>query len=175
MYRDRNEREFHRDDESKEVWREVDRETRRGAWRIALAVLAVIVFVGLISAGIWALKVGTADVRGRGNLHRQITSAENRRFAQEHFQELLNQIEAYDRQLDQAAQDKAEHPGDAFFATNYSGLRKQCFDAVGQYNADANKISQARFRDADLPYQVDAGNPATDCKENIVPSAGASK
>jgi len=178
----RRRHEFISDADSREAWREASREARRGGWRIFLFVLGVLVCLGLLSWGIWALQVATSDVRGRGDLQKQVNSAENRRFAQENFVSLYTTIQAYDRQLDQAAADKAEHPGDEFYATNYTGLRKQCVDAVAQYDAAALKISQARFRDAGLPYQIDPNDPATDCTENtkptvtpVAPSPGATK
>ena len=149
-------------------WYESDNPTRvaRGAsWRVALWVLGVVVFAGLITAGIWAVKVATSDVRGTGDTVSKVNSRDNRIFAQEHFFTLYNALLAYDQQLDQAAADKAEHPGDQFYATNYSGMVKTCIDARNQYNADANKVTQAKWRDASLPFQIDETDPKTDCKE----------
>lgn len=152
----------------REPWYESDnpsRVIRGGSWRLGLWILAGVVFVGLISAGIWAVKVATSDVRGAGDQAAKVNSANNRIFAQEHFFTLYNQLLAYDQQLDQAAKDKAEHPGDAYFATNYSGLVKVCIDARNQYNADANKVTQAKWRDPALPFQISALDSKTDCKE----------
>lgn len=153
----------------REPWYDSDNPTRvaRGAtWRAGVWVIAAVVFFGLIGAGVWGFKVLTAPVKGAGDVVRKQNDANNRIFAQEHFQQLYNQILAYDRQLDQAAADKAEHPGDGFYAVNYSGLVKTCIDAVGQYNADANKITQAQWLDASLPYQIGTTDPTLDCKEN---------
>lgn len=152
----------------REPWYESDNPGRvaRGAgWRIAGWIIGVMLFAGLISGAVWGFKVLTAPVKGAGDVVRKQNDANNRIFAQEHFQTLYNQIQAYDRQLDQAAKDKNDNPGDKFFATNYSGLVKTCQDAVGQYNGDANKITQAQWRDATLPYQIDDLDPKTDCKE----------
>lgn len=153
---------------AREPWYESDNPSRvaRGmSWRAGLWIVAVVVFVALIGAGIWAVKVATSDVRGAGDQIQKVNSANNRIFAQEHFQTLYNGLLAYDQQLDQAAADKAEHPGDTYFATNYSGLVKTCIDARNQYNGDANKVTQAKWRDPALPYQIDALDPKTDCKE----------
>lgn len=152
----------------REPWYESDNPTRvarGGAWRMALFVIAGIVLAGIIGGGIWAVKVATSDVRGAGDQAAKVNSANNRIFAQEHFFTLYNALIAYDQQLDQAAADKAEHPGDQFFATNYSGLVKTCIDARNQYNADANKVTQAKWRDPSLPFQIDDLDPKTDCKE----------
>lgn len=128
---------------------------------VAVVIVAAVVF----TAAIWAFKVATSDVKGAGDTKRKTNSAENRIAAQEHFQALFNQIKAYDQQLDQAAADKRDNPGDRYFAINYSGLVKQCIDARNQYNADANKITQAKWLDSGLPYQIDISTPETDCKE----------
>ena len=153
---------------SRDPWYESENPTRvaRGAsWRIGLWVLGIVIFAGLISGGIWAVKVATSDVRGAGDQAAKVNAADNRIFAQEHFFALYNQLLAYDQQLDQAAADKAEHPGDQFFATNYSGMVKTCIDARNQYNGDANKVTQAKWRDPSLPFQINELDPKTDCKE----------
>lgn len=132
-----------------------------GAW-----IVIGILFIGLISVGIWGFKVATSDVKGTGDATRQINSGKNRIAAQESFEALYAQIKAYDRNLDQAARDKAEHPKDDFYATNYSGLVKTCNDAVAQYNADARKVSRAKWLTDDLPYEIDNDDTTTDCKES---------
>jgi hypothetical protein len=149
----------------RDEWREVDSVSRSGAWRIGLWVILAVVFAGAIGGGIWWFKVATSDVKGAGDATRQINSGKNRIAAQETFEALYQQIQAYDRNLDQAAKDKAEHPGVDFYATNYSGLVKTCNDAVGQYNADARKVSRAKWLTDDLPFEIDLNNPSTDCQE----------
>lgn len=154
---------------SREPWYESDnpsRVMRGGSWRGALWVIAVVLFLGLIGGGIWTVKVLTSDVRGAGDQISRVNSGDNRIFAQQHFFELYNNLLAYDQQLDQAAKDKADHPDDLFFATNYSGLVKTCIDARNQYNADANKVTQAKWRDPSLPFQIDQLDAKTDCKES---------
>lgn len=143
-----------------------DRVARAAGWRVALWILGIVLFVGAISGGVWAFKVATSDVKGAGDAQRKVNSGDNRIAAQESFEALYQQIQAYDRNLDQAAKDKAEHPGDPYFATNYSGLVKTCNDAVGQYNADARKLSRAKWLSTDLPFEIDGSDPKTDCKES---------
>jgi hypothetical protein len=152
----------------REPWYESDNPSRvvRGAgWRIGVWVIVIIAFTGLIGGGMWLFKVATADVKGRGDTTIKINDVDNRLFAQGNFHDLYNEIKASDRKLDQAAADKAAHPDDAFFATVYTGLKAHCEDTVAQYNAAANKISQAKFRDEQLPAQIDRTNPDTDCQE----------
>lgn len=152
----------------REPWYDSDNPSKvaRGfGWRVGVWVVAIVVFFGLIGIGVWGFKVATSDVKGQGDQTRITNDGRNRIAAQESFEALYAQIQAYDRNLDQAAKDKAEHPGDSFYATNYSGLVKTCNDAIGQYNADARKVSRAKWLTSDLPYEIDVNNPATDCKE----------
>lgn len=152
-------------DQYRQDLRDANWAARRGALSILGWIVVVIVVVAVIGGVIWAVRVAMSGVKGAGDVTRKTNSGENRIAAQEHFEALYGQIKAYDQQLDQAAADKKANPGDRFFATNYSGLVKQCIDARTQYNADANKVTQAKWLSSDLPYQIDASNPATDCKE----------
>jgi hypothetical protein len=151
----------------------VDRQDRRdadsaigfGASRTILLVVLALIVTGIIGGVWWGVKVATSDAKGAGDAQIKINSGDNRINAQETFEQLYQQIQAYDRNLDQAAADKAEHPGDSFYATNYSGLVKTCNDAVFQYNAEARKVSRAKWRDPALPFEIDTANLLTDCKE----------
>lgn len=140
---------------------------RMFSWRIALWIMGAVAFLGALGAAIWATRVATSDVKGAGDTAREVNSANNRIAAQEHFHALFNQIKAYDQQLNQAAADKASNPGDDFWATNYSGLVKTCIDARSAYNADASKVTRGKWRDPELPYEIDAADPVFDCKENL--------
>ena len=151
----------------KEDLREFDRDIRSVGARVAIWTIVGLLFFGAIGGGIWAFKVATSEVKGRGDKTRIINDGKNQIAAQETFEALFQQIQAHDRNLDQAAADKAEHPGDTFFATNYSGLVKTCNDTVFQYNAEANKVSRAKWMSEDLPFQIDQTNPLFDCKETL--------
>lgn len=153
----------------RDPWYDSDNPTTlvRGAtWRFGIWLASIVVIIGLIGGGVWAFRVVTSEAKGAGDAALEINSGKNRIAAQETFEALYQQILAYDRNLDQAAKDKAEHPGNSFFATNYSGLVKTCNDAVGQYNADARKVSRAKWLTDDLPYEIDTNDTATDCKES---------
>lgn len=152
----------------REPWYESDNPSRlvRGVgWRAGVWVLAILAFSALIGGGVWLFKVATADIKGRGDTTIKINEVDNRLFAQGNFHDLYNEIKASDRKLTQAATDKADHPGDSYFVTVYTGLKAHCEDAVAQYNAAAQKINQAKFRDEQLPAQIDRSNPETDCQE----------
>lgn len=131
-------------------------------FKISLIGLGVVVVI----AGAWLLSVVLSGPIGAGEQEKKVNSRDNRIFAQEHFNELYNDILSYDQQLDQASKDKSENPGDKWFATNYTGLVNQCIDARNQYNADADKVTQERWRDDTLPYKIDEFDTRTDCKEN---------
>lgn len=146
--------------------REINAGARSAGWRVAIWIGCAAAALGILGAVGWGVKVATSDVKGAGDQTRITNDGRNRIAAQESFEALYQQIQAYDRNLDQAAKDKAEHPGDAFYATNYSGLVKSCNDAVGQYNADARKVTRAKWLSAVLPYEIDQTNPLFDCKES---------
>lgn len=71
--------------------------------------------------------------------------------------------EAADRKLDQLAADKAAKVDGADI--RYSGAVSYCQGLAGDYNAAAHKEIASKFRDANLPDQIDATDPKTDCKE----------
>jgi len=145
--------------------READQVVRYGTSR-TIIVVAVGLIVALVIGGVWwGVRVATSDVKGAGDAQIKINEADNRINAQETFEAMYQQIKTYDKNLDQAAADKAEHPGDPLFATNYSGLVKTCNDAVFQYNAEARKVSRAKWRDPELPYEIDTTDIRFDCKE----------
>lgn len=150
----------------KEQWREIDSVSRSAGWRIGAWIIAGTLFVGLVAGGVWAFKVVTSDAKGAGDATRQINDGRNRIAAQEVFEAMYAQIQAHDRNLDQAAKDKADHPGDTFFATNYSGLVKTCNEAVLQYNAETRKVSKAKWLSEDLPFEIDQTDVRFDCKES---------
>lgn len=131
-----------------------------------LLIGAVILVVAPLLA--WGGSVAFSDIWGRGEAHKQINRPDNRIFAQEEFHQLLNDIAAYDQQIgiQQAvlgahlAQD-GEHDR---LAQVVAGIRAQCVSTRAQYDAEAQKISKARFRDAGLPDHIDETDPATDCR-----------
>lgn len=145
--------------------REIDSASRFVGSRVILWIIVFVVMAAVLTGIGWGIKVATSDVKGAGDATVKINSGENRIASQEAFEELYTKIQAYDKNLDQAARDKAEHPGDDFFATNYSGIVKMCNDAVQQYNADARKVSRAKWLTKDLPFEIDQGDIRFDCKE----------
>lgn len=128
--------------------------------------LSILLVAAIVSIGGWAFSVATSDIKGRGDVVRKTNDADNRIFAQENFHQRYQDILASDKKLDQAAADKAANPTDVTARTQYTGLVNYCLSIVGEYNTDARRITRQKFLDADLPAQIDAADPATDCKES---------
>lgn len=156
------------------------RVARGAGWRIGVVVLVLIAVSAVIGAVAWGVGVATSDVHGKGQATRQINDVDNRLFAQTNFVQLYNDVQSYDQRLDQAARDKASHagaPDASFWDTNYTGLVNQCISTRNDYNAAAKKITQAKFRDAGLPDELDPTDPRFDCKESAdaIPTSGGTK
>lgn len=152
----------------REPWYESDNPSRvvRGAsWRTALWIIGIVIFFGALSAGIWALRVATAPIKGAGDQEIIINDGRNRINAQEWFESQYGQIKAADRKLDEAAANLARDPDDDFYRTNYTGLKNRCVEMVEAYNAEARKVSREDWRSPALPSRIDNTDPATDCKE----------
>lgn len=138
---------------------------RGASWRSAIWIALAVVFILALSAGIWALKVATSDVKGQGDAARTKNSGTNRIAAQERFEELYAGIKAADERIDVMAAAKKAAPMDVVAATNYTGAVNYCIQIRADYNAEARKYTAEQFRSIDLPAQIDATDPAFDCKE----------
>ena len=159
---------------SREPWHESDspgRVVRGASWRLGLIIIGVVAFFGLLGAGIWYLKVQTSGIKGAGDATVQINSGVNRINSQEWFHGQYAQIQAADRQLDELAANVKRFAGkadEAFWVTNYTGVKNRCAEMVAVYNAEAQKVSRQQWRDPNLPAQIDTSSPTTDCKETKV-------
>lgn len=149
-------------------WYDSDNPTtvvRGASWRSAIWITVAVLFILGVSAGIWALKVGTSDVKGQGDAARTKNSGTNRIAAQERFEELYAGIKAADQRLDSLAAAKKADPKDFVAATTYTGAVNYCIDLRAQYDADARKYTAEQFRAVDLPAQIDQLDPAFNCLE----------
>lgn len=149
-------------------WYDSDNPTtvaRGASWRSAVWIACAVVFVLALSAGIWALKVGTSDVKGQGDAQRTKNAAGNRIAAQEGFEQLYADIKAADQRIDVMATARKSDPADLIAKANYTGAINYCIQVRADYDAKARKFSQGEFRAADLPYSIDQNDPTTDCKE----------
>lgn len=152
---------------AREPWYDSGNPSRvaRGAgWRIALWILAGVLFFGAIGGGIWAFRVATADVKGRGDVEIKDKSAPNRIKAQEQFYVMYNGIVAADKNLDVLKATVTAHPNDRIAQVTYDGAVLGCNSAVASYNAETHKITSRNWLDPELPYEIDGSDQATDCK-----------
>lgn len=129
------------------------------------AVVIVIIILGLLtSLGLWVGGVIFSPIQGRGEAYKQQQSANNRIFAQQHFETLYGDIKAADAKLTTAQNSVKANPGNSYYQTNFDGLQNLCIDDVTQYNQDAHKYLLKEFLTADLPYQINPADPTTDCQ-----------
>ncbi len=152
----------------RDPWYDSDNPTtvvRGASWRAGIWIACALALIAVLGAAWWGVRVATSGVKGAGDTVAQNNSATNRIYSQQHFEDLYAEVTSDDQKLDQAAADKAAHPGDDFYATNYTGLLNQCISARNQYNADANKVLQRDWLTPDLPRQLDPTDSRFDCKE----------
>lgn len=127
------------------------RVARGAAWRIAAWTITIVIFCGAITAGIWAFKVATSDVKGKGDATRTVNSGGNRLAQQAYFEQTYADIEAAAANLTLPGSDVEK-----------SGRLAYCRRLVADYNAAARKQDAAKFRAADLPARIDS---STACPE----------
>lgn len=154
-----------RDEQYEKDKREMDRAINYGMSR-GLKVSLVFLAVCLVLGGGWFLKVALSDVKGRGDSVVKINDADNRLFQQGNFNDRYQGILAADKDIEAAYQAKKASPDDRTLEINYTGVIQHCNDLVGQYNSLARKIIAKKFKDFDLPSQIDDADSTTDCKEN---------
>jgi len=142
------------------------RTSMSATFRIWLVVVFVVILGGLLSAGIWYFKVGTSDIRGAGNAEIVKNEAGNRIRAQEGFEKYYQGIVSADASINITAEALKADPESLKIQTELRGQKQACVKLVGDYNAKARSFSQADFRAADLPFEIETTNPQTDCKEN---------
>lgn len=151
--------------------------------RVKITIAAFVAVVLIAPVAIWGIRVATSDAKGKGNVEIERNSAENRVRAQAFFEQSYQDIKKFDAQIADA-----QKAYDDFIATTpkptaddvvaaqlytqqlsnrqttLTGLQQQCQNTVADYNAEARKTLAAEWRSEELPYQIDATSPATDCK-----------
>lgn len=148
--------------DSRDDWRDFDRESRRGGVRAIIWIVAVMLVVALISIATWWFRVATSDVKGRGDATVAKNSAANRIKAQEAYVSAMNEVKRADRNLDTLA---AAAKDSAAAKTRYVGAISYCQSAVADYDKLYDSYRSADFLPAGYPVKVDSLDPATDCKE----------
>ncbi len=130
-------------------------------------IVVIVIALGLVTgAVVWGLRVGTSDVKGRGDAEIMKNDARNRIRAQEGFEKLFADLKIADQQLNVTADLLRTKPGgDLKLETELLGQKHFCLGLVSEYNAKARSFSQQDFRDAELPREIDQSAESTDCKE----------
>lgn len=142
------------------------RTTASAMTRVWVLVTFGVVLVGLLTAGIWFFNVETSNLRGAGNAEIAKNEAGNRIRAQEGFEKYYQGIVSADASINITADALKADPESLKIETELRGQKQACVKLVGEYNAKARSFSQADFRAADLPFEIETTNPQTDCKEN---------
>lgn len=138
----------------------------REGTKVGLAGAAVVVVLVGVPVGVYALRVATSDVKGRGDVVIKRNDANNRIFQQGHFRDLYEQIQAADQNITtyKLIYDGAKN--DRTARDNYVGTVAGCRNLVATYNADAQKVLGAKYLDGDLPTRIGTADPSLDCKED---------
>lgn len=153
----------------------------RWKWYVAAAVALLV----LIPAVAWGISVAVAPAKGAGDVRRDVNTSTNRIDKQELFEQRIADVRSLDERATLAWSDYQSAgcktptqalPGDEGQALttcqklygNFTGVRNRCVEVRETYNADARKISAARFRAVDLPAQLPDPNDLarTDCRED---------
>jgi len=123
-------------------------------WLVA-GVIALVVLVGGVSAGVWWFDVRTSGIKGAGDQQKQTNSVVNRVHWENEFNTLDQNIQSYKAQIRTAQDAVKAHPGDQFYEQNLTGLVQECILAVGEYNSDVKKPVAAPWLPTDLPTSYD--------------------
>lgn len=155
---------------NKYEWRDDVREgsaaARSVGWRIGVATVVVLLFVGLIAGGAWLFKVVTSDVKGAGDATVQNRSAANRLQAQAKYASLYEGIQAADRNIDTLAAAAADDPTQVN-KTNLIGAQNVCQTSVADYNSMATNALTRDWIPPGLPSRV-GDDRTTDCKPSEI-------
>jgi len=153
---------------AKDPWYESnnpDRVSGALAARGVIWVTGIAIVVMLLSGLVWGIRVVTSDVRGQGDALSRKNSGTNRIAAQERFEDMYQDVLAADRRIDVLADALKASPKSHVAQINLTGAITYCIEVAADYDAEARKYTAADFRAIDLPEQIDALDPATDCKE----------
>lgn len=123
-------------------------------WTTVLT-LFVVLLVLAVGALVWALSVGTSDIKGRGDAVRQRNSGTNRVFAQQHFEDLNAAIERDQANIRVSREALQADKSNPVKQANVTGAQQICNADVADYNASARKYLERDFKAADLPSRVE--------------------
>lgn len=126
--------------------------------KIFFGVLAGIIFLLTLTAGGWAWKYYTAEIRGRVDAEQRIESGANRIQQYNKFFNMCNNVKSIKTALDsqRSLLDNAEDSKErSRIRSNIAGMEAQLARYVNQYNSEASQsYTAARFLASELPYQL---------------------
>lgn len=132
--------------------------------KIAAGILALIIGITLISWAAWAISVAASGPKGQGDALKTKNSAANWTAAQARFEKQYQAVIAADQKIAVHKSALEADPTNQILQTNLTGVTTVCISSTAEYNAESRKFLSEDFKASDLPYQISATNPATDCK-----------
>jgi hypothetical protein len=132
--------------------------------KVVAAVLAAILGIALLAWAGFAVSVLLSGPKGQGDAIKTKNSAQNWTAAQARFEKQYQAVISADEKIAVAAETLASKPDDLTLQQTLAGIKSACISAVADYNAESRKFLSEDFKSADLPYQIDKSEPATDCK-----------
>lgn len=130
---------------------------------IALYVVLGILVTVLITGGAWAWKYYTAHWSGKVDAEQKIESGNSQISNYNHYFDLCSVAKTRQQSLKtqknllEMAEDSKEK---IRVRSNIAGLESQLNRSINQYNVDARKeYTMARFKDSDLPFQLNFSEP----------------
>lgn len=122
-----------------------------------IAVLGILLLVGVVAIGGWAVTVAWSGPKGAGEAIKQRNSKVNRIGKQEMFEQLSADFDGYLVQIVSAAAAlKTASPATKpQRETELLGLRQVCVSAAQQFNAESRKYTSRVWKSAGLPATLD--------------------
>ncbi|HKL23762.1 MAG TPA: hypothetical protein VJ912_00310 [Candidatus Nanoarchaeia archaeon] len=122
-------------------------------------VLLVILGIIVLAVGSWVIRYYTAEPKGIVEMKEEVESGKHRRQAYEAFYDMYEQIQAYERQIEnheenlEYAEDKKER---MMIRRNINGTKNEMIRLIHKYNSEARmKKSKGKFKAEDLPDHID--------------------
>lgn len=119
-----------------------------------------VVLIAILMIALWGFGVLTADIKGQGEAHKEIHSAEFRLEAYNYFYDqyhsILGMEGSIDANINTLSQFENTSKEYGRIVINIAALQSLRHQAIQEYNANASKdYTIGQFRDAGLPYQLE--------------------
>lgn len=121
-------------------------------WFVCLALIFIAVPIA-----VWAFRVETADIKGRGDAEMTIQAAPYRMTKYNYFFDLCVSVQNAEASIDTLTSqlNNTTDEGQRFIVRqNLNGALAARANGINMYNAEARKYTAEEFRDSDLPEQL---------------------